>query len=226
MGGIRYDGGAGGSIPLTQFSDSMINTLGTLAGPAYWNVFSIVNGTAGVDIDAQLNSGALGMVFGSGSGINNNGMRASFFPASVDPNAVNAGSLTRGSFAQWTLVSRTVGIDCDVGLVLMGAPGTDQGYVLRTQSETVNQRLEVGARGTVTYTPRANCFNSAPGDIIRFEVRFSPASNEIRTYLNGVLQTVDIDNNAGRPQGGQCGFCYIGVFTGVLVMKNFSCGLL
>jgi hypothetical protein len=224
--GIRYDGGGGAALPTTSFSDPMINSGGVLAGPLYWNVFSVGNGAAGVDVDSQLNGGATGLVFGSGSGVNNNSMRVSFFPASVDPAAVAAGSLSRGAFAQWTLVSRTAGIDCEVALCLFSSPGNDNGYILQAQSESTNVGLSMGRGTVVVYGIRANVMTLAPGDVLRFEARWSPASNNLRTFKNGVLQSTDTDVNAGRPQGGQSGFGYLGVFTGVMVMKDFSCGLL
>lgn len=224
--GIKYESQGGGSIPTTSFTDSMISGGGALAGSAYWNVYSVGNGTAGVDVDAQVNPSVSGLVFGSGSGVNNNPTRVSWFPAGVDPAAVAAGSLTRGSFAQCTLVSRTAGIDCEVALITFGAPGTDAGYILQFQSESTNVGLHSG-RGTVSlYTVRANVTTLAPGDILRLETRWTAASNSLRVLKNGAQVSIDTDVNASRPQGGQNGFALLGVFTGVVVIKDFSCGLL
>lgn len=228
MGGVRYDPGGGGALPTTSFADAFIGGGRSMAGPRYYSQFENPNGTAGVDVDAQLNFSGAGGIFGSGSGVNNNAMRATFFPSETDPNAVRAGSLTRGSFAQWTLVSRTVGIDCEAGLVVFAQSGGTvgaAGYWLNVQSESTNTGLVMGL-GTATYTVRANCFANAPGDVIRMEARWSLASNDLRTFQNGVLRSTDIDVNASRPQGGLNAFGFYGVFTGVLVMKDFSCGLL
>lgn len=228
MGGIRYDGGAGAALPITSFSDPFIGAGRSMAGPRYYCQMENPNGTAGVDVDAQLNFSGAGGIFGSGSGVNNNAMRATFFPSETDPNAVRAGSLTRGAFAQWTLVSRAVGIDCEAGLIVFGQSGGGVNapcYWLNVQSETTNTGLNMGF-GMAVYAIRANCFANAPGDVVRIEARWSAASNDIRTFQNGVLKTTDIDNNAARPQGGLNAFGFYGVFTGVLVFKDFSCGLL
>jgi hypothetical protein len=226
VGGIKYESQGGGTIPVTSFADGMINGTGALAGPAYWNVYSIGNGTAGVDVDAQVNPSGVGLVFGSGSGVNNNPTRVSFFPASVDPAAVAAGSLTRGSFAQCTLVSRTAGVDCEVALMTFSAPGTDAGYILQFQSESTNVGLHMGRGSAVVYTIRANVTTLAPGDVLRIETTWAAGANTIRVFKNGALISTDTDVNASRPQGGQNGFGLLGVFTGVVVIKDFSCGLL
>lgn len=228
MGGVdfRYVTPAG-SRPVTSFSDTLFNTGGSLCGVNYVAVFSKGNGSSGPNIDAQINPSAGGLVFGSGSGVNDNPTRVQFYPQAVDIPAMRAGSQTRGQFAQWQLVSRTVGIDCECPLICFGDPsGNDGGYQLVVQSESINVQLLSGLGAASFYTVRANCFAAVPNDIVRMEVRFTPAQNTIQTFLNGVLQTTDTDNNGARPLSGIAGFGLQGVFTGVLVFKNFSCGLL
>lgn len=228
MGGVNFQYLVKpGSIPVTSFVNSLINLGGALCGTLFYACFSKNNGSAGANIDAQVNSGGAGLIFGSGSGVNDNPTRVTFFPQAIDNTAMRAGCATRGQFAQWTLVSRTAGIDCEAPLVCFGDPsGNDGGYTLTVQSESTNVGLASGTGNPALYTVRANCFTCVPGDVVRMEVNFATAQNTIRTYKNGVLQSTDTDNNAARPSNGLAGFALLGVFTGVLVFKDFSCGLL
>jgi hypothetical protein len=146
MGGVNFQYLVKpGITPTTSFSSTMKNLGGALAGTNFYACFSKGNGSAGVNIDAQINSGASGIVFGSGSGVNDNPTRVAFFPQAVDNNAMRAGCQTRGQFAQWTLVSRAAGIDCECPLICFGDPsGNDGGYILTVQSESTNVSLQQG----------------------------------------------------------------------------------
>ena len=223
--------GAGSSPGVTSTTDPFTtgHTGDAMAGPQYFANVSVGNGTAGVDIDAQLNWSGAGMVFGSGSGVNNNSMRITFYPSAVDWNEVLL-QASRGFFVQWTLVSRTAGIDAAWGGVAMGRSGTDTGYQFLIRSEAPNLEINMGLGSAVTYQVRAAAFAPIANDIIRIEVRPSAASNEIKTFQNGVLRSTDVDANAARPTvAASCvlwGWGCYGVFTGVLVCKDFSAGLL
>ena len=225
--GIHYDPGGGGGLPVTSFSDTLFNTGGALLGVGYYSVFSKTNGSAGANIDAQVNPSAGGIVFGSGSGVNDNPTRVQFYPQAIDNTAMRAGCVTRGQFAQWTLVSRAAGIDCECPLICFGDPsGNDGGYMLTVQSESNNVSLISGLGNPSLYTIRAIAFACVANDVVRLEVNFASAQNTLRTYKNGILQSTDTDNNGARPLSGLAGFGLQGVFTGVCVFKNFSCGLL
>jgi hypothetical protein len=225
--GIHYDPGGGASPPVTSFSSTLFNTGAALCGTGFYAIFSKGNGSAGVNIDAQINPSAGGLVFGSGSGVNDNPTRVQFYPQTIDNTAMRAGCQTRGQFAQWTLVSRTAGIDCECPLVCFGDPsGNDGGYQLVVQSESTNVSVISGLGAVSFYNVRVNAFTCAPGDTVRMEVTFAAGANTIRTFKNGVLQSTDVDNNGARPLSGLAGFGLMGVFTGVLVFKDFSCGLL
>jgi len=64
------------------------------------------NAVAGVDIAAQVNIGGSGLTYGSGSGINNNGMFVQAIPSRVSRDAVLRACASNGTFAEFQIVSR------------------------------------------------------------------------------------------------------------------------
>lgn len=208
-----------------NFSDTLIGVDRPFYMGDNWAlVSSSDNGTAGVDIAAQLNIGGSGLTYGSGSGINNNSMRVQAYPVPIDWNRVRAKSATQGLFAEIQFVQRVVGIDAEPTLTIFMQPGGQTGYGLNFQSESANVSLFANlgnvARAISTPTTKAN------GDILRLEVRPSAASNEIKTFKNNILVRTDIDSDATRPTQGFYGLAFLGVFTGTVTMSNFRGGVL
>jgi hypothetical protein len=224
-GGIRYDPGGGGPPPITSFSDTLIGVDRPFyIGNQYYLVGLADSTNAPVDWAAQLNIGGTGLTYGSGSGINNNGMNCNAFPSSIDYAATVSRSIAAGLFAQFTIVSKTAGIDASVGVFLLGNPGTSVCYFTQIHSQDNIAQLfrKNGGAGFVVLV--ANLFLNAPGDIVRHETQYIGANVQIKSYLNGVLQNTFLDNIAPIGGGGVFGLSFTGVFTGQVTISNFSGG--
>jgi hypothetical protein len=179
--------------------------------------------STGVTLAAQINIGATGLTFGSGSGNNDNGMRVLIYPGPVDETKVRARSISIGLFVECIFVALVAaGVDCEAGLAIMINPGDEKGYYLDMQSESGNVLLRrtEGAQ-TVLSTPTTK----AALDLFRLECRIIGTTNELRTYKNNVLVNTFSDV-APTVQAGLYGMAFMGVFSGQVTVSNFRGGLI
>jgi hypothetical protein len=179
------------------------------------------------DVQAQVNIGATGLVYGSGSGINDLTMAINCFPSLVNRAAVVTKSAQNGIYAQLTLVSKPiVGVGAGIGPSVLMNPGSDVCYLIQWNSVNTNTALfRRESNGTYTVI-RANCFTVALGDVGRLEARIVGGFPELRVYQNGILRSTDIDNSGLGPTSGQFGFSLSGVQTGQIVVSDFDGGTL
>jgi hypothetical protein len=184
------------------------------------------NAVAGVDIAAQVNIGGSGLTYGSGSGINNNGMFVQAIPSRVSRDAVLRACASNGTFAEFQIVSRVAGIDAGIGPSVCNNPGDESHYFIQVESiNFLTSLARRNANGTSTAI-NANCFNNVDGDIVRLEQRIVGGFPQLKVYQNGVLRSTDLDNSGLGPTSGLFGFTFSGVFTGKVTVKNFNGGIL
>jgi hypothetical protein len=217
-----------GNLPVTAFVDSFIGAdRPFMVGDNWFTQCVDVNAVGWQNIEAQVNIGATGLTYGDGSGVNNSTTSVNFFPANVTRLTVVAKSLTQSSFAELTLVSRTIaGVTAGIGPSVLMQPGTALCYLIQWNSVNTNTVLfRRNANGTYT-TIRANCFAAANGDTVRLEALYVGGFPQLKVYKNGVLQSTDLDNSGlGPANGGSFGLSLSGCFTGQITVSNFNGGL-
>jgi hypothetical protein len=218
----------GGNRPVTSFADLLTGVdRPFLIGNNWFTQFTSDSGVAMLSVAPELNIGGAGLIWGDGSAPNLNACNIGCYPSIVNRPAVVAGSVTRGEFAELTLVSRPIpGNSAGIGPSVLMNPGSDVQYLI--QMESVNTNTVLFRKDSGAYTVLvANCFANAPGDVVRLESRYVTGFPELRVYQNGVLKSTFLDNSGlGPPSGGQFGMFLSGVFTGQIVVKNFNGGLL
>jgi hypothetical protein len=214
--------------PVINFSDSMNRADEPPFLGSQWNM-QIGSATAlsGATIDGLVNVNAGVATFGLvGSG---GTVAANFTPAYISRSTVktrtNAG---RTQFSQFRVRSVNGGVTCAIGpMVYNPNPNDPNCYILVAQLVGRTLQLFRGV-GTGAVILNAAVGVHADNDVLRIEVDPGVASNTIRCYKNGVLQSTDVDNNALRPQnGGIYGITYFSsnAAGGSISFDNYSGGL-
>lgn len=217
-----------GGVPVTSFADTFIGVdRPFLIGDNWFTQMVDAMNVSVSECGTQINIGGTGLVYGTGSGINNSTMAINCFPSTVNRTVVVAKSLLQTTFAEFKLVSAPIaGTTAGIGPAVLMNPGTSLGYLIQLNSVNTNTVLfRRNANGTYT-TIRANCFTRAAGDVVRLEALYVGGFPQLKVYQNGVLRSTDVDNSGlGPAAGGQFGFSFSGVFTGQIVISNFNGGL-
>lgn len=223
--GVRYEGGGGAAIPITQYSETFNRPDQPFFLGNNWNFQPTEQcANAPSSMAGGVNVGAGVATIGTGLG---NVARSLFTPAFVDRQAVTAGMLIRGEFAQFTVKGFVVGISCDVGLMVYNPnPNDGNCYALLLATATSQANLFRNVGGPAANIG-ANLFAWATNDIIRLEVIPGATANTVKSYKNGVLQSTIVDNSALRPTGGgHYGLAWFSSNVGTLSFGDFSGGLL
>lgn len=224
-GGIRYDPGGGGALPITQYSETFNRADEPFFLGNNWNFQpSDQCGNAPQSMAGGVNVGAGAATIGTSFG---NLARSTFTPAFVDRQAITTGMLSRGQFSQFTVKGFLVGISCDVGPMVYNPNPNDANcymLLLATATNLVNLQRSLGA-ATANIGP--GLFAWTTGDIIRLEVTPGATANTVRSYKNGVLLSTIVDNSALRPQGGgHYGLAWFSSNVGTVSFGDYSGGLL
>jgi hypothetical protein len=218
---------SGGSPPRTSFSDTLIGAdRPFVMGNNWFTQECLVSNLSWGEVQTQINIGASGLIYGTGSGINNSTMAINAFPSLVNRAAVVAKSIVTSIFAELTLDSNpVVGVTAGIGPAVLINPGSDVCYLIQWNSVNTNTVLfRRDSNGTYT-TIRANCFTRALGDTCRLEAKIVGGFPQLKVYKNGALQSTDTDASGLGPVSGQFGISFSGVFTGQIVVKNFNGGI-
>jgi hypothetical protein len=155
---------------------------------------------AGVDIAAGVNVGAGFATIGGAAAL---APRLLMTPCFVDRQRITSlSNISRGEFSQFTVKNVVAGISGDIGLMVYNpSPNDSNCYMLLLGTSTGIARLFRDIGGGATQLV-ANALTYVVNDVIRLEITPGVASNELRSYKNGVLQNTFTDNNALRPTGG------------------------
>jgi len=160
---------------------------------------------AGVNFDANVNVGAGMATFGGTGGVPS----CVFTPGYVNRQLIKNLSQTRVQYAQFK-IRAIVGAVCSIGpSILKANPNSNGCYVLVVQAAGQALQLFRGA----DLGGSAIIINAAVGvwvvdDVVRIESTVTSSQTTIRCYKNGVLQSTDIDNTAGRISAGMYGIAY------------------
>jgi len=219
---------------VTSFADTFVGADRPFyMGSAWWSVIS-ARSALGTRLAADINIGGTGLVFGDGTGNNDNNLQATFSPVNVDNTAIQAQSPNRGAFVEWEFVSRPiVGNGCTVAIGVMTVPDQNIGYYWIFGSNDGGTAPGVGKYtgnfaagvsfnggvllGNVAYTI---------GDVLRLEAIPETGLVRINTKKNGVVVSTGTDTGADRLTSGLYSITLLGVFTGKMIFKNFNAGLI
>lgn len=191
------------------------------------NWFDVYNQSSGVGestLAAAVNCSVSGATFGA---VGTNAVSRVFFT----PIPVDFAQIATKVYSGVTMFTETIwdggaggGTSSDCGLSMMYGPNNNE-YdlnIIKNGQCDLYRGLIVNNAGAVQL--QANVCTIVAGDTLRMETNYTAATNTIRVYKNGVLQTTVTDSSVNRCNGFMYGIGFFGWNVSTQTWRTFSGG--